>query len=113
MWNRKDLPVLARHSKTELLESIIGVDSPGLLPGGKAKDADAEWAGRAQIHCSTTLMKNDEIIQDKFRRRDIDCCIRLDPQALFHAGFQIFISDANVALIAREVPVEYIQHVPC
>ena len=34
VWNRKDLPILAHHTKTELLQSIIGIDAPGLLPGG-------------------------------------------------------------------------------
>ena len=56
-------------------------------------------------------MKDDGVIQDKFRRRDIDCVIRLDATQLFDDDYKIFISDANVALIPRDVPVEYIQHV--
>ena len=110
VWSKKDLPILAHHTKTELLKRIIGLGAPGLLPRGRPRNANGEWTTRAQIHCSTSLMKDDGSIPDKFRRRDIDCVIRLDVARLFDDSFKIFTSDANVALIPRDVPVEYISH---
>ena len=56
-------------------------------------------------------MKDDDIIPDKFRRRDIDCVIRLDAQQLVDADYNMYISDVNVAFIPRDVPVEFIEHV--
>ncbi len=46
---------------------------------------------------------------DKFKRRDVDCCVRLDPAQLLDADIPIYISAAGGALIPRDVPVEFIE----
>ena len=73
-------------------------------------DEHGRWAKRAQIYCSTVLLQGG-VVPDKFRKRSIDCCIRLDPTGLFVAGYQIFVSDAGVALIGRDVPDAFIQNI--
>ena len=37
IYLKKDISILAHHAETELLERIIGVGAPGLLPGGRSK----------------------------------------------------------------------------
>ncbi len=48
---------------------------------------------------------------DKFKRRDIDCCVRLDSAQLLDADIPIYFSAAGVALISRDVPIDFIERV--
>ncbi len=56
-------------------------------------------------------MKEDGALPDKFRRRDIDCCVRLDSAQLLEADIPIYLSAAGVSLIDRAVSVDFIERV--
>ncbi len=83
---------------------------PGLLPGGRSADEPSQEGRRSHIHMSRHIAV-DVIIPEKFRRRNVDCCIRLDSTKLLADGYELFLSDADVILAEVELPLKHIENV--
>ena len=54
MWDANEIPIVVHATKTELLKSIIGLDCPGLLPGGREM-VGGEHRSCGHIHAATQL----------------------------------------------------------
>ncbi len=102
-------PTLAHYTKTELLPKIIGYNMPGLLPGGRTADEPSQEGRRSHVHMSKQLVSATGVIPEKFRRRDVDCCIRLDSKKLLDDGCELSLSDADVVLADVDLPLPYIE----
>ncbi len=81
IYTMTDATVLAHYTKTELIPQTIGLDMPGLLPGGTVSSLR-----RSHVNLSRALIKEDGVIPDKFRRRDLDCVARVDSEELLEDG---------------------------
>ena len=82
---------------------------PGLLPGGRTADEPSQEGRRSHVHMSKQLVSATGVIPEKFRRRDVDCCIRLDSTKLLADGYELFLSDADVILAEVDLPLAYIE----
>ena len=99
-------PVMCVHATySELLPKIIGLDAPGLVPGG--------LKGARHIHCSDTMpderIGNQHIVG--FRGKGVDVMIAIDAPLMAEYGRPIFRSAAGVLLIPDPVPVLFIRWV--
>ena len=73
---------------------------PSLLP----------WQRRDHVHCATALPV-DGVLPAGFWKMGIDCIMYLDAAVILEYCIEMFMSDANVVLISRVVPVETIRYI--
>ncbi len=57
---------------------------------------------------SRSLVGDDGVVPEKFKRRNVDCCIRLDAPLLLHHKFKLYLADADVVLVEEIIPIRYI-----
>ena len=99
----RDTLDIAHYAESWNLWSILGVQTPGLVPGGLTKR-------RGAVRFSQVL-STDGIVPDKFRRHGIDCQIVLDTAQMLKDGIKVFLSDAGSILVYDTVGVKYIKRI--
>jgi hypothetical protein len=63
---------------------------------------------RSHLHLSRHLVGEDGVVPEKFKRRNIGCCIRPDATLMLHDKLKLFLSDAYVILVEERIPLRYI-----
>ncbi len=85
-------------TRFDLLPAIIGVGSPGLMPGGLRRTTSNKRGRRTHVHCSIYGPSDARLVVG-FRRGGTDVVIRLDLPKMLSGSFTIFKSKANVLLL--------------
>ena len=100
------LPLMTHATYSEKLQCIIGLDSPGLIPGGDL----GSHRGVRHIHCASEMPddKRPNKVLAGFRGKIVECYVSIDNIAMHRDRKRVCRSAAGVLLCPQAIAVDYI-----
>ncbi len=96
---------LSHYSKICHLDTIIGTNAQGLVPGGVKNAGD-----RAHVYCIPKPPPTDGTLPNEFCKRGTNCVVELDPVAM-KENYALFQTSNGTVLIKKSVEVRDILRV--